>query len=59
VAAPGEEFSIGGSMTDYYPLIARIVADLDRDTVEARHALYDCKIAGNTDPLWGDIASKC
>ena len=28
-------------MTDYYPLIGRVVAGLDKNTAEARRVIYD------------------
>ena len=54
-------------MTDYYPLIADAVADLDKNTGDARHALYQrarTVLRGHlrslTPPLpESDIACEC
>jgi hypothetical protein len=52
-------------MTDYYPLIARAVEELDRSTGEARRALYErarkavAQLRSNPALLEADIAKEC
>ena len=52
-------------MTDYYPLIARAVEELDRSTGEVRRALYErarkavAQLRSNPALLEADIAKEC